>query len=152
VKPDLNLPRLLTITDATATDAFVWSESRASQESAKAHGVSQAPDEPLGPELPKAILNVMIPSVLVTVPTPEDLAEDWDVFIARPDAGTYKPLQLHPALSLRSVSLQPPALTLNSDRHIAVFCERGGCWSVGDDVVLFDPVVGATTVCLFPPV
>lgn len=100
------------------------------------------------------------------------LIEDWEGFTARPDAATYKALQvssralyhspplsfphlisafilspqIHTALDLRSVTLQPPALTLNSDKRLAVFAERGGCWSVGDDVVLFDTLTGSTKV------
>jgi hypothetical protein len=147
VQPALDLRRLLLVTDPAATDAFVWSSSLAQQESQKAHGIGGTPDRPSGPpELPAVILTSMMPVILATLPAPEDLGEEWDVFIARPDAGTFKSLQVHPALSLRDVTLQPPALTLSADRRVAVFCERGGCWSVGDDVVLFDPVLGVTTV------
>ena len=48
-----------------------------------------------------------------------------------PDIHLDTSLQVITALQLRNIAIQPPALTLDENRSLTVFYERGGCWSVG---------------------
>ena len=81
----------------------------------------------------------------------ESLEMPEDFTKLKTDAKRFPCLRVVTALQLRSIAIQPPALTLDESRTLTLFYERGGCWSVGQDVVFFNVLTGRVRLrCLLP--